>query len=248
MFSFLCHDGFFVFCLLIQIISGIFCGDISHPNTKPQPLIPNGTIKQCKYIKHFLLNIDSTLICDKWCNDKLFSGHNNAKHVGMKLRFQLKKVCDKVQMEFKKLIETEIEINNQSISNDVNVINMQNTTDLNNLNNLNTRNTRNTMNYRLTNNLNRGQIRNTNINNNNITINNMNVNNMNINNINNNYNGYHNSSFSVSQQRYTPMVVIPQIIVISTTNNSNNNIYNYNYNQNNNNNNNNNQYQFVLFG
>eukprot|EP01083_Nonionella_stella_P318720 1166406_1 len=71
-------------------------GSVQYANTKQQPLIPIGTIKNCKHIKQYLLNLHETLDVNQWIQDDICQSMDhkkirtgNAKNIMIQLQNQL---------------------------------------------------------------------------------------------------------------------------------------------------------------
>lgn len=206
-----------------QIISGIFNGVITHPNTRPQPLIANGSIKRCKHIKKFLLDLDPSLTCDIW--SKQISSANNAKDVGTKLRLELNNVNKNVQFRLKQLIQSLDHPTNHSNPSSIDslfimeqsqkVPQISSVVSSGNSNNYigGNHHNRNSMNIPQNNNI--------------IILAPIQIPSGLMNNSNNNgYGGCHGHTMSASRQRHTPFMYIPQQMMNMTMqrNNSTNNI------------------------
>eukprot|EP01084_Bolivina_argentea_P143248 251615_1 len=87
---------------LYQLYQILFHANIKYANTKEQPLVPNGIIKNCKAIKIFLFNLNNLLNIDLWLrqeiinekevdrkNNKIRKRTGNAKIISKQLRLHL---------------------------------------------------------------------------------------------------------------------------------------------------------------
>eukprot|EP01084_Bolivina_argentea_P159171 277235_1 len=53
------------------ILKELLTSTVKYSNTKHQPLVPIGTIKNCKYIKEYLLKLHFTLTIDEWIKNDI---------------------------------------------------------------------------------------------------------------------------------------------------------------------------------
>eukprot|EP01084_Bolivina_argentea_P297125 511813_1 len=58
---------------LYEILNDLFHSSVKYANTKQQPLIPNGVIKNCKEIKIFLFKLNNLLNIDLWLKQEIIN-------------------------------------------------------------------------------------------------------------------------------------------------------------------------------
>jgi len=95
--------------VLYKILNGLFNANVKFANTKQQPLIPNGAIKNSKEIKNFLFCLDDSLDIDGWLKQDILHKKQldvtlnkwtkrrtgDAQMIANKLRVNLHKLANK---------------------------------------------------------------------------------------------------------------------------------------------------------
>lgn len=104
--------------LIWKILYSLFNAKVKYQNTKQQPLIPNGVIKNCKQIHSFFFVLDNKINIGSWLKDEIkLEKKLDAKHNQIKKRTGNAKI---IAQTLRKML------NELSVESDININNNQN--------------------------------------------------------------------------------------------------------------------------